>query len=67
MQMKVLNELQNLSVRMKIFNYLFHPELNNLRLNMNASLAQPLHKKKPRIISNKSTGENKRQKPTLNK
>ena len=33
---------------------------------MNASLAQPLHER-PRIISNKSAGENKRQKPTLNK
>ena len=51
---------------MKIFNYLFQPELNNLRLSMNASLAQPLHER-PRIISNKSAGENKRQKPTLNK
>ena len=51
---------------MKIFNYLFHPELNNLRLNMNASLAQPLHEKS-RNISNKSMGENKRKKNTLNK
>lgn len=66
MRMKVSNELQNLSVRMKIFNYLFHPELNNLRLSMNASLAQPLHEK-PRIVSNKSTHENKRQKSNLNK
>ena len=66
MRMKVSNELQNLSVKMKIFNYLFHPELNNLRLNMNASLAQPLHEKS-RNISNKSMGENKRKKNTLNK
>ena len=64
--MKVSNELQNLSVRMKIFNYLFHPELNNLRLSMNASLAQPLHEKS-RNVSNKSAGKNKRQKSTLNK
>ena len=33
---------------------------------MNASLAQPLHEK-PRIVSNKSTHENKRQKSNLNK
>ena len=64
--MKVSNELQNLSVKMKIFNYLFHPELNNLRLSMNASLAQPLHEKY-RDVSNKSAGKNKRQKSTLNK
>ena len=51
---------------MKIFNYLFQPELNNLRLNMNASLAQPLHEKS-RNISNKSADNDKRQKSTLNK
>ena len=66
MLMKVSNELQNLSAKMKIFNYLFHPELNNLRLNMNASLAQPLSEKSRNVL-NKSAGENKRQKSTLNK
>ena len=64
--MKVSNELQNLLARMKIFNYLFQPELNNLRLNMNASLAHPINKKS-RIVSNKSVGKNKIQKSILNK
>ena len=64
--MKVSNELQNLSARMKIFNYLFQPELNNLRLNMNASLAHPLHEK-PRVVLYKSAGEKKRQKSTLSR
>jgi len=49
---------------MKIFNYLFQPELNNLRLSMNASLAQPLQEKS-RNVSNKSAGKNKRQKSIL--
>ena len=31
---------------MKIYNFLFHPDLNNLRLNMDASLVDPLEKGK---------------------
>ena len=31
---------------MKIYNFLFDPDLNNLRLNMDASLVDPLEKGK---------------------
>ena len=43
---KIFRKLLTRSIKMKIYNFLFDPDLNNLRLNMDASLVDPLEKGK---------------------